>query len=334
MFRIALLSRWHVHAQSPDNRYAKEFLSQPDCNVVCVWDSDEATAKEWGAEYNVPYYTNLHDLLSRDDIDGVLVTSNAHEHKEILIAAANAKKHIFTEKVLAYSLEDALEIQNAVKENGIKFCISFNRLGIKQLIYAKTLLENGTLGEPLHFRCLCAHDQGYKDTLPSYWYDPAITCGGALIDMGFNSTYLARYIMGDFESVTTVFNDNCIHKEVEDTAICTVKFKNGATGTIEGSFCTPAMSVFELALYGTKGAYYTRFGSHNFAEIHIAGQPNQQIPLDDIPEILESPIKTWIKACTLGASDEVYGIDAAVEMVKFMVAAYNSAKEDSKRVTI
>ncbi len=334
MFRVALLSRWHVHAQTPDNRYAKEFLAQPDCQITCVWDPDPAIAKEWGAEYGVPYSTDLQAVLSRDDVDGVMVTSNAADHKEILIAAANAKKHIFTEKVLAFTLEDALEIREAIVRNGVKFCISFNRLGIKQLIYAKELLENGTLGEPLHFRCLCAHDQGYKDTMPAYWYDPAITGGGALIDMGFNSTYLARYIMGGFESVNTVLNDNCIHKAVEDMAICTVKFKNGATGTIEASFCTPAMSVFELALYGTKGAYYARFGGNALAELRIPGQPNRQIPMEEIPERLEPPVTTWIKACTAGASDAVYGIDAAVDMVKFMLAAYQSAKEDGKRVSV
>ena len=55
MFRIALLSRWHVHSHKPDERYVKEFLKNPDCKVTCVWDKDEAIAKEWAEEYGVPY---------------------------------------------------------------------------------------------------------------------------------------------------------------------------------------------------------------------------------------------------------------------------------------
>lgn len=332
MFRVALLSRWHAHAQNPDNRYAKEFLAQPDCKITCVWDPDPAVAEEWGKDYDVPYFTDLQAVLSRDDVDGVLVTSNPIDHREILIAAANAKKHIFTEKVLSLSLEDALAIREAVVRNGVKFCISFNRLAIKQLAYAKTLLENGTVGQPVHFRCMCTHDQGYRDLLPAYWYDPAITGGGAMIDMGFNSTYLARYIMGKIDSVSALFSDSILHKQVEDTAICMVNFQNGAIGTIEASFCTPSVSIFELELCGTKGAYYARFGGNAYAELRIPGQPNQIIPMDQIPESIKSPVQTWVDACVNGGSDAVYGIDAAVDMVKFMLAAYQSQREDGKRI--
>ena len=334
MFRIALLSRWHVHSHKNDQRYVKEFLSQPDCKVTCVWDKDETVAKEWAEEYNVPYETDLETVLSREDVDGVLVTSNATEHREIFISAANHKKHIFTEKVLAYDLDDAYAIKEAVERNGVKFCISFNRLAIRQLAYAKTLIENGTLGKPVQFRCMCGHAQGITGDLPEYWYNPEVTGGGAMIDLGFNSAYLARYIMGEMESVSSSFSYNTINKAVEDHASCNVQFKNGGMGTIEATFVSPLLSVFELAVYGTKGAYYTRFGGGDMAELRLLGQPNKQIPLNDIPESLKSPVLTWIDACTKGASDKDYGVDAAIDLVKYMIAAYESDKQDGKRIKL
>jgi predicted dehydrogenase len=334
MFRIALLSRWHVHSHKNDQRYVKEFLSQPDCKVTCVWDKDEVLAKEWAEEYGVPYETELEAVLSRDDVDGVLVTSNATEHREIFIAAANHKKHIFTEKVLAYTLEDAYAIKEAIERNGIKFCISFNRLAIKQLAYAKALVDNGTLGTPVQFRCMCGHAQGITNELPEYWYDPKVTGGGAMIDLGFNSAYLARYIMGEMESVSSSFSYDTIHKKVEDHASCNVRFKSGAMGVIEATFVSPLMSVFELAVYGTKGAYYARFGGNATAELRLLGEPNKVLSLDEIPNSLKSPVLTWIDACVKGGSDKDYGIDAAIDMVKYMLAAYESDKQDGKRVKI
>ena len=334
MFRIALLSRWHVHSHKNDQRYVKEFLSQPDCKVTCVWDKDEAIAKEWAEEYGVPYETDLEAVLSRDDVDGVLVTSNATEHREIFIAAANHKKHIFTEKVLAYTLEDAYAIKDAIERNGIKFCISFNRLAIKQLAYAKTLIDNGMLGAPVQFRCMCGHAQGITNELPEYWYDPKVTGGGAMIDLGFNSAYLARYIMGEMESVSSSFSYDTIHKKVEDHASCNVRFKSGAMGVIEATFVSPLISVFELAVYGTKGAYYARFGGNTTAELHLLGEPNKVLSLDEIPNSLKSPVLTWIDACVKGGSDKDYGIDAAIDRVKYMIAAYESDKQDGKRVKI
>ncbi len=334
MFRVALLSRWHVHSHKNDQRYAKELLAQPDCQVTCVWDEDSEIAKEWGEEYGVPYETDLENVLSRDDVDGVLVTSNATQHREIFIAAANHKKHIFTEKVLSYNLEDAYAIKEAIERNDIKFCISFNRLAIKQLAYAKTLIEDGTLGDPVQFRCICGHCGGLNGDLPEYWYDPEVCGGGAMIDLGFNSAYLARYIMGEMESVSSSFNYSILHKRVEDNASCNVIFKNGAMGLIDATFTSPLMSVFELNVYGTKGAYYARFGGSDMAELHLIGQPNKSLALNEIPESLKSPVQTWVDACVNGASDKDYGVDAAIDMVKFMVAAYQSEKENGRRVAI
>ena len=334
MFNIALISRWHPHGHKDDQRYLKEFLGLPDCKVTCVWDEDYAIAKEWAEEWNVEAEKDLETLLSRDDVDGVLVTSCPTDHKKILIAAAEHKKHIFTEKVLSFSLEDAYEIRDAVKKNGIKFCISFNRLAIKQFYYAKKLVDEGTLGTPIYFRCMCGHDQGYKDMLPQYWYDTEKSGGGAMIDLGFNSTYLARYIMGEFESVSSSFSYDTISKPVEDTASCNVKFKNGAMGILEATYVSPLLSVFELAVYGTEGSYYARFGGNDVAELRLAGKNSEIISMDDMEVDIKTPVATWVDAVVKGASDELYGIDAAVDMVKFMIAAYQSHDENGKRIQI
>jgi len=299
-----------------------------------VWDENKEVAKEWAAEWNVEAVFDLETLLSRDDVDGVMVTSCATDHRKIFIAAAEHKKHVFTEKVLSFTLEDAYAIRDAVKKNGIKFCISFNRLAIRQLVYAKKLLDEGVLGKPVSFRCMCGHNQGFLDSLPEYWYDPDVCGGGAMIDLGFNSTYLARYIMGDMESVSSSFSYDTINKRVEDTASCNVKFRNGAMGLLEATMVSPLISVFELTLYGTLGAYNARFGGNDVAELRLAGQPIKSIPLSEIECPLKSPVATWVDACVNGASDEVYGIDAAVDMVKFMVAAYESHAKNGVRVKI
>ena len=155
-----------------------------------------------------------------------------------------------------------------------------------------------------------------------------------MIDLGFNSAYLARYIMGEMESVSSSFNYSILNKRVEDNASCNVIFKNGAMGLIDATFTSPLMSVFELAVYGTEGAYYARFGGSSIAELRLNGQTPKALSLDEIPESLKSPVQTWVDACVNGGSDKDYGVDAAIDMVKFMLAAYQSDKEKGKRVTI
>ena len=334
MFNVALVGRWHVHSHKPDERYVKELLCQPDCRVVAVWDEDSVIAKNWAEEYGVNAEDSLESLLSRPDVDGIIVTSAEKDHREIFIKAAEHKKHIFTEKVLSFSPEDAFAIRDAVKKSGVKFCISFMRLGIKQFTYAKKLIDSGVLGEPVMFRCLCGHRGGLNGGFPEYWFDPEISGGGAMIDLGFNSAYLAHYIMGKMESVSSSFGYSVLKERVEDNASCNVRFKSGAMGLIDATFTSPCISVFELAVYGTNGSYYTRFGGSDLTEIRLNGDSPRTIELSEIPEEHETPIKTWIKACTEGASDELYGIDAAVDMVLFMEAAYRSHRNDGKRVDL
>lgn len=332
MFRIALVGHWHPHSHKPDERYVKDFLKQPDCKVVCVWDKDPDIAREWAEEYQVNAEPTLDSLLSREDVDGILVTSAPQDNREIFIQAAEHKKHIFTEKVLAFNLDDAYAIRDAIKKNGVKFCIAFMRLGIKQLSYAKTLIDSGVLGTPVKFRCLCGHCGGLNGDLPEFWYDPEVCGGGAMIDLGFNSAYLARYIMGDIESVSSSFGYSVLNKRVEDNASCNVRFKNGAMGQIDATFTSPCMGIFELSVYGTKGAYYARFGGGgDTAQLHLSGEKVKEIPLDKIPTGIDTPVKTWVRACTEGASDEICGIDAAVDMVRFMVAAYRSNEGNGRR---
>lgn len=332
--KIALLSRWHPHSMKPDERYVREFLRHDGCEVVCVWDKNPQIAKDWGYEYGVPGETDLEKVLSRADVDGVLVTSSGADHREILIAAANHKKHIFTEKVLAFTMDDALAIREAVARSGVKFCIAFTRIAIKQLAYAKKLVEDGTLGTPVMFRCLCGHCGGLNGSLPDYWYDPDVCGGGAMIDLGFNSAYLARYIMGDVKSISSTFTNSILHKAVEDTASCNVIFANGAFGEIDATFASPLMSVFELSVYGTKGAYYTRFGGDSTTHLHLNDQPVEVLSADALPELTVSPVETWIRACTEGASDAIYGIDAAIDQVKFMIAAYASYRQNGLRIDL
>lgn len=330
---VALLSRWHVHAATTDGRYVKEFLSHPGNKVVCVWDENKKIAEEWGKEFNCDWTTEMETVLSREDVDGVIVTSEPALHRKIFVAAAEHKKHIFTEKVLSFTLEDAYAIRDAIKKNDVKFCISFMRLAAKQFSYAKTLLDRGILGVPIMFRCICGHCGGLSGSLPEYWFDPGICGGGAMIDLGFNSTYLARYIMGEIDSVSSSF-EYYLHKKVEDNASCNVKFRNGAMGVLEATFTSPLMSVFELSVYGTKGAYYARFGGGDIAQLHLEGKTVETIPLDSIELQVPSPMQAWIDSCSSEVSNELYGIEAAIDLVKYMNAAYQSALADGKRVKL
>ncbi len=99
MIRVALLSRWHVHADD----YAREASKNPSIAITVVWDEDPARGKRWADELGVDFENSLEYTLAREDVDAVIVDTPTAMHKEVILAAAKAKKHIFFRKsVSAY----------------------------------------------------------------------------------------------------------------------------------------------------------------------------------------------------------------------------------------
>ena len=85
--------------------------------MACVWDENPQRGKAWSEEINVPFVADLKDIWADASIDGVVVTAPTAMHKDIIIAAANAGKHVFVEKSLALTYQDALEIKEAIERN-------------------------------------------------------------------------------------------------------------------------------------------------------------------------------------------------------------------------
>ena len=94
MIRIAMLSKWHVHAAG----YASQIQKAEDATITCVWDDDAARGQAWAKELSVAFEPDLDHLLAREDVDAVVVDTPTSDHARVMVAAARAGKHIFTEK--------------------------------------------------------------------------------------------------------------------------------------------------------------------------------------------------------------------------------------------
>jgi len=142
MLRVAMLSRWHVHA----DEYAKEFANHPDAHIQAVWDEDPLRGKAWADELSAGWFEDLDQLLSSDSIDAVSVVTPTNLHREVMVKAAKTGKHIFTEKVLATTISEANEIAKVVGDNGVTFCISYPRRNLPEILYAKQAADKGAFG--------------------------------------------------------------------------------------------------------------------------------------------------------------------------------------------
>ena len=154
MLRVAVLSFWHVHAQD----YASEAEEHPGAELCAVWDEDAERGRTEASERGVPFHDDLDELLSRADVDGVVVTTPTVAHPEVIPAAASAHKHVFAEKVIAPTLSEAREVVARVEEAGVTFVVSLPRLYAGYPRAIREALAGGEIGEPTYLRVRVSHD--------------------------------------------------------------------------------------------------------------------------------------------------------------------------------
>ena len=322
MLNIAMLSKWHVHAGG----YANE-VKQTGHNIPVVWDEDENRGKAWAKELGCDYEKDLTKVLARSDIDAVVVDTETSKHKEVMVAAANAKKHIFTEKTLAATKKDALEIEKAIEKNKVIFTISMPQRTSPVVLYAKQIIDSGVLGQVNTARFRNAHNGASGDWLPDYWYIEKDACGGAMMDLGCHPMYVANYLFGSPARITSMYNatqKKAIDAGIEDNALNLIEFKNKAIAMVETSFVTP-VSPWAFEIYGTEGML---LGSDNNVRLSTPETRKLRdgfIEVTKLPKALPSPMKTWFNAIENG-DPVVFDIKAGIGLSELLECAYISHK--------
>ena len=321
--RVAMLSRWHVHA----NEYANSIQRNENAQLSAVWDEDANRGADWAKSLELPFFDNLTELLSSADVDAVCVVTPTNIHREVMVAAAEAGKHIFTEKVLATTMTDALAIKDAVIANGIQFCISFPRRTMPQILFAKHAIERGLLGKVTAIRIRIAHAGASRDWLPEHFYDPVACGGGAMMDLGAHGMYISRWLGGIPTKVTSIFTSTT-GKRVEDNAISMIEFQSGAIAVNETSFVAYPDS-YSLEVDGTKGAIRMPSPREGVQIRTDEGDIRGWHSPAQLPAAHVSPIDQWVQACNEGSEVE-FGIDEAVELTRLMEAAYISSRDGTR----
>ncbi len=315
MVKILMLSKWHVHARD----YAKTVQAQPDAKITCVWDDDVKRGEEWAKELGSAFEPDLDKALARTDVDAVVVDTPTTDHPYVMLKAAKAKKHIFTEKALATTVADCKEIAKAVEENGIKFCISFPRLTWPLAQLCKKAIDDGLLGNIHFMRMRVAHDGASRAWLPDYWYDAKKAGGGAMMDLGCHPMYMASYLLGKPARVASIFNNTCAPGGVDDNAVSVVEFENKAIAVLETSFIAPHHGE-SFELLGSLGAIVQVDGK---IKMRTSQLKDGWFTPDRLPEQQPSAIRQWLDSIEKGTPSP-FGLDKAIALTELLENAYLS----------
>lgn len=291
MIRVAMLSQWHVHARG----YAEEAVNHPNLEVAAVWDEDPIRGRAWAEQLAVPFFPELDAVLSDPRIDGVIVGTPSSMHHEVIVRAARAGKHIFSEKVLGLTTAECTDIFDAVDAAHVQLMLSLPKLCDPVNVYAQQALSEGLLGDLTMVRCRNAHNGAVPSAdrprgwLPEYFFDTRLTGGGAMIDLGAHPIYLTNRIAGPARAVTANLS-SYYERGADDNSVIVVEYQSGALGVVESGFVSNG-DPFQLALYGTAGSLLIEDGTVRVRSNRLASEGWVSPTL---PAALPSPMDQWV----------------------------------------
>lgn len=226
-----------------------------DARLVAISDSrPEAMQKFAERNSNLKTYVDYHDLLADKEIDGVVVVTPTHTHREVVIAAAAAGKAIFCEKPTALTLKETDEMIAAVEKANVMFQVGFMRRFDKAYASAKKQIDAGVIGDPVTIRSI-----GRDPFRTSLEYANPAVSGGLILDMGIHDFDLLRWLMGD--EIQRVYTEvaSLVYPELKevgdvDNAMINARFHNGGLGNVEVSRTAHYGYDIQTNIIGTKGA--------------------------------------------------------------------------------
>ena len=236
------------------NRHMDAYLRFPDrVRLTAVCDIVRPLAQQYASKTGVEaIFTDYEEMLSEADIDAVdICTGHAH-HAAPAIAAADAGKHVLTEKSMAVTLAECRAMIEAADSAGVTLMVAQHLRHSPEAAAVKRLLADGALGEIQAARTHVIMNGPKKG-----WMNDAKEGGGVLLLNSIHHVDLLRYYIGDVKRVTGIRRSvqPQMANGAEDLAAATLEFKNGAIGDLFASWTTyvsPASSSYTLI--GSKGS--------------------------------------------------------------------------------
>jgi len=282
---------------------------EPVLKTVCARDMD--SAKDFAANWGYAQVeSDWQKVIEDKDIDVVAICTPTYLHKDIAIAAAEAGKHIFCEKPAALNYAESVEMAKAADKAGVLHYLNHNYRRIPAVVFAKQLIDEGKIGEIYHWRGAYLQDWIMDPNFPILWQLQKETAGaGPHYDLNSHSVDLARYLVGEIESVSAImktfiterplgtsggsFNTSSSTSNemgkvnIDDAAFMSTEFENGALGSFNASrFAGGRKNYNVFEIYGSKGSLAFNLERMNELEYYNMDDPDNVQGFRTIPATL------------------------------------------------
>ncbi len=333
------------------SNHARNFKKMPNVRLVGIGGPDVERCQRVADANGIPHvYADYHELFARPDVDAVTIAVPNMYHKDVVLAALAAGKHVLVEKPLAHTSADGEEIVRVAERSNRVVMIGFNNRFTGAAQALRQALAAGRLGEVYYGRTRWLRRQG----IPGFggWFTTkAQSGGGPLIDIGVHMLDLALYLM-NYPQPVSVFGSTYAKfgphgkgawrgwvvsdaapsgaYDVEDLATGMIKFANGATLLVEASWASYIAKADDmgLELLGDVGGARLTYEETNPLTIftELDGQQVDIIPETPHLDSHAEEMRLFVEAIINGTPPPAT-VQEGLTVLKIIEALYASAQQ-------
>jgi len=296
-------------------------------------------------EFGVPPVPDLDTMLADPQIQGVILTVPNEQHLPLARRVAMAKKHVYTEKPIAATLEDGLAIEALEKQHGVTVTVGHSARLMAGIRKVREAIDAGELGRVGFMEANFSNERALELTPSTWrWYRDRAP-GGPLSQLAIHQFDVLHYLGGDIVAASSIASKlSPVGAEVDDQSMTLLKFADGKVGYVGSCWTSPG--IFALRVFGSKGLmhYEIDFGTWDTpAELHkqsvlyiqrgkdgYAKREELTVPESDM---FRAELDMFAESCRSGKANELDARNANVA-VAVVYAALRSIDRQGQLVPI
>jgi len=335
---IVGLGRWaHVLTRAASNSNKLQ--------IVAGYSRSAEKREAFQAATGVPCAPNMEAVLSDSSIAGVILTVPNEQHLPMAMLVAQARKHVYTEKPIASTLADGLQIEELEKKYAITVTVGHSARLMGGIRAIRAAIDQGALGRVAFIETNFSNNRALELTPKTWrWYKDKAP-GGPLSQLAIHQFDVLHYLGGEVVEASSMSSKlSPVGAEVDDQSMTLVKFADGKIGYVGSCWTSPG--VFSVRVFGSAGLMHyeidfetwdTPDQLHHKSTLYIqrgkdgyAKREELRVPESDM---FRAELEMFAESCCSGKSNELSAHNGNVA-VAMVYAALKSLDENGERIRI
>jgi predicted dehydrogenase len=223
--------------------------------IVSCFSRSQEKRENFAGKYGCRAAKSYEEILGDKSIEAIINTKPNSVHRETTVAAAKAGKHVFLDKPIANTIDDARAITEACRKARVVLALGYQRRRESHFRWVKGKIEAGGFGKLVNAEANISRDRLGKIDLSSWRYTAEGMPGGVMLQIGIHYTDVLEYLVGPVKAVSGRFVRLVLPGDNPDVASLVLEHENGALSTLNASYAS-ASEYYLMNIYGKEASAY------------------------------------------------------------------------------